>query len=228
MSAEIDSAERTSLRTNRLDLLERVADDLAHEIKNPLHSMVINLEVLRRRVGRIETQAAPELLRYVEILSGELERVNRRIELLLHLVRPGRNGDAAVLSDLLEEMLELIELEAARRSVHVEYRPAPAAARVHLPRDPTRQVVLNLVFDALDALVPGGTLALDAREADGALYLVVSAIVPNGAPSAPDAARRAARLEAARALGQTIGARVETLPTDSPGLRLALSLPLSG
>src|SRR5690606_30390207 len=39
------------IRDNKLALVERLADDLAHEIKNPLHAMVINLEVLRRRIA---------------------------------------------------------------------------------------------------------------------------------------------------------------------------------
>jgi len=76
------------LRANKLDLLERLADGLAHEIKNPLHSMVINLEVLKRRVARADSP--DEVQRYIGVLAGELERVNRRIELLLRLSRPGR------------------------------------------------------------------------------------------------------------------------------------------
>jgi CheY-like chemotaxis protein len=80
------SAEPVSLRANKLDLLERLADDLAHEIKNPLHSMVINLEVLKRRLNRVKNGEVDDVLRYAGVLGEELDRVHRRIELLLRLL----------------------------------------------------------------------------------------------------------------------------------------------
>ena len=63
-----DDAAALALRANKLDLLERLADDLAHEIKNPLHSMVINLEVLKRRVARADSP--DEVQRYIVVLAG--------------------------------------------------------------------------------------------------------------------------------------------------------------
>src|SRR5688500_17512833 len=94
-------ADPVRLRVNKLELLERLADDLAHDIKNPLHSMVINLEVLRRRAARVGGDEGDDLQRYAGVLSTELERVNRRIELLLRLSRPARAAELASLSDVL-------------------------------------------------------------------------------------------------------------------------------
>ncbi|HEX8829704.1 MAG TPA: histidine kinase dimerization/phospho-acceptor domain-containing protein, partial [Longimicrobium sp.] len=150
--------EALVLRANKLDLLERLADGLAHEIKNPLHSMVINLEVLKRRVAR--SDSIDEVQRYIGVLAGELERVNRRIELLLRLSRPGRGQESATLAELAEELMELIQLEARHHDLRVEYRPDGGMARVHLRREPARRVVLNLVLDVIDRVERGGTLHL--------------------------------------------------------------------
>jgi signal transduction histidine kinase len=93
-------ADQETIRENKLALVERLADDLAHEIKNPLHSMVINLEVLRRRIARLEGDSNEDLLRYAGVLNAELERVSRRVELLLRLVRPNRESeDEATLAE---------------------------------------------------------------------------------------------------------------------------------
>lgn len=216
-----------ALRANKLDLLERLADDLAHEIKNPLHSMVINLEVLRRRVARTAAGDQDDVQRYIGVLAGELERVNRRIELLLRLSRPGRGAESTTLNELAEELMELIQLEARHHEATVEYDPGAHAARVHVPREPARQAILNLVLDVIDGLQPGAVLRLSiVREENGARLVV------QGSGTAVETGADGTRIAAARQLAEAMGGRVDPLPTgggtvgDGPGI--ALVLPLTG
>jgi two-component system NtrC family sensor kinase len=214
-----DAADDTlRVRANKLDLLERLADDLAHEIKNPLHSMVINLEVLKRRVARAVGET-DEMQRNFAVLSGEMERVNRRIELLLRLSRPGRGAETTTLRDLTEELMELIQLEARHREAAVDFRPGDGVTRVFIPREPTRQVILNLVLDALDAVGPGATMSIVLDEADGSAVLSVGAA---GAGLEPPA-ESAERLAVARHLAEKMGGSVES---DAAGMRV-LKVPLA-
>ncbi len=214
-------ADPASLRANKLDLLERLADDLAHEIKNPLHSMVINLEVLKRRVARADS--ADEVQRYIGVLAGELERVNRRIELLLRLSRPGRGAENTTLNELTEEVMELILLEARHGDIQVDYRPEGGMVRVFVPREPSRQVILNLVLEVIDRMQRGATLRITVAEQGGESRLaladsgsVVAAL--NGDPAAT-------RLAAARTLAESVGGRVDAGEADgAPALVFALPL----
>jgi signal transduction histidine kinase len=206
------------VRANKLDLLERLADDLAHEIKNPLHSMVINLEVLKRRVARVAGESE-DLQRYFGVLSGELERVNRRIELLLRLSRPGRGAETTTLRDLAEELMELVQLEARHREASVDFQPGEGAPRVFLPREPARQVILNLILDALDGAGPGATLRIALDSADGSARLAVEAA---GGDPAEAPADSPSRLAVARHLAERMGARVD----DGEGAR-TLVVPLA-
>jgi signal transduction histidine kinase len=203
-----------NVRANKLELLERLADALAHEIKNPLHSMVINLEVLKRRLSRVQEGA--EVLRYATVLGEELERVNRRIELLLRLSRPDRGGgaDETTLNEMLEEVMELVMLEARNREARVEYDSQGALARVRVGRQHARQVILNLVLDALDALGPGDTLRLQVRTAEGRAELTVS----GGSSVEPGE-----RTVVAAALAEAVGGRV-----DVEGATRTLALPSHG
>jgi signal transduction histidine kinase len=150
-------------RANKLDLVERLADDLAHEIKNPLHSMVINLEVLKRRITRPGGSEPDELMRYAEVLASELERVNRRIELLLRMVRPERGADPTTLYDTVEELLDVLELERDRRHIGIELHRGGTSVRPHLVPSDARQLVLNLLLDAIDQIEPGDVLAVRAE-----------------------------------------------------------------
>jgi signal transduction histidine kinase len=210
-----------ALRANKLDLLERLADDLAHEIKNPLHSMVINLEVLKRRVARADS--SDDVQRYIGVLAGELERVNRRIELLLRLSRPGRGAESTTLGELAEEVMELIQLEARHGDIQVEYRPEGGMVRVHVPREPSRQVILNLVLEVIDRMERGGVLRISCGERDGETRLSVSD--SGTAVSGLDGGALPARLEVARTLARGVGGRVDAAAEDGAAA-LVFALPL--
>jgi signal transduction histidine kinase len=209
--AALAVADPLQVRANKLDLLERLADALAHEIKNPLHSMVINLEVLKRRLARAPGDVGADVLRYATVLGEELERVNQRIELLLRLSRPERAGpEETTLDELLDEVMELVSLEARHREAKVEYQRSERMARVRLGRQAARQIILNLVLDALDSLRGGDTLRIVVREEDGRAVMTVTG---------PSSSEGGERLAVAAALAEAVGGRVDT---DGPERILAL------
>lgn len=175
MSIETPAADTSLFRANRLDLLERIADGLAHEIKNPLHSMVINLEVLKRRVARSGAAETDPMLNSVEVLGSELSRIHQRVELLLRLTRSPRRSDAVDIGKLLNDMIDLVRVEAHRRGVTVDYEPAASLRGAAVSHATMQQVVLNLVFGALDALPRECAMAIRLEHHDDRVHLVVAA-----------------------------------------------------
>ncbi|MDB4947403.1 MAG: zraS 4 [Gemmatimonadetes bacterium] len=225
MTTPAPSADALLIRANKLELLERLADDLAHEIKNPLHSMVINLEVLKRRLAR--AGEPDEVLRYIGVLGGELERVNRRIELLLRLSRPGRAAEATTLNELTEELMELVHLEARRRRATVDFDPGNRITRVRVARATTRQVILNLVLEVLDGVEEGGTLRIALSEEDGRARLSVTApgVALSEIPAVVDG-DEVPRYAVARSLAEAVGGCVDAVSDDAGGMGGAVfSLP---
>lgn len=188
-----------AVRANKLDLLERLSDALAHEIKNPLHSMVINLEVLKRRLARTPGDSR-DVLRYATVLGEELERVNRRVELLLRLARPERGeAEEATLHEIVDELMELVLLEARHRGIRVEYTSTGPLARVRLGRQTARQIILDLVLDALEAGEEGTTLRIEVRGGAGVAEVVIQG---GGTPEG-------GRTAIATALAEAAGGRVD-------------------
>ncbi len=78
-----------------LRALQHLAGRVAHEIRNPLNAVAVNLEVVRSRCER-GTVELPAVLPFATAAAGELERVSRLIDALLALARPARNDLAAL------------------------------------------------------------------------------------------------------------------------------------
>lgn len=152
-------------RDHKLALIERMADDLAHDIRNPLHSMVINLEVLRRRISTLEHGQDEELLRYAGILASELERVNRRVDLVLAIARPeARASGMASLDEIFAELDEVVALARERRDLGVEIEVPTRIGLRLIPRSSGKRLVLSLLLKTLDSLPRGATASVRASE----------------------------------------------------------------
>jgi signal transduction histidine kinase len=164
-------------------------------------------------VGRQEGEGSGELLRYVGVLGGELERLNQRIELLLRLVRPERWGEPTTLNDVVGELEELVRLEARHHEVEVHFDLQVQSARITVPRESMRQVVLNLVLAALERLPAGAVLQLRTEHDPSASRLVLEGASRSGealglgpvGPELPSAGLAVAR---ALAEGSAPGAEV--------------------
>ncbi|MBI3457099.1 MAG: HAMP domain-containing protein [Candidatus Rokubacteria bacterium] len=149
-------------RSDRLAALGTLAAGLAHEIKNPLTSLLTFSRHLSRRFGDERFRQ-----RFQHVVPRELERINDIVDGLLRLARPTRLSLGPVNPlELLEQAVELYgnQLEAKQITVVREYAqglPAIQADREHL-----YQALVNLVTNALDAMGQGGTLTLRAGWGD--------------------------------------------------------------
>ena len=78
-----------------LGALQSLAARVAHEIRNPLNAVAVNLEVVRSRCERGSVDP-PAVLPFATAAAGELERVSRLVDALLAVARPARNDLAAL------------------------------------------------------------------------------------------------------------------------------------
>ena len=182
MASEARHISPLEVQANRFALVSRLADDLAHEIKNPLHAIVINLELLKRRAqgGDMAT-----VLQRAEFVGGQVTRVNALLDQLLQLLRPMRQTDPVRdLDQTVDELLPLLLRQARLARVELVYHGIGGPGAAPIRRDALKLVLLNLVADALGALGgPGGRVELVAASVDGGVQIAVSD-VPAGA-SAP-------------------------------------------
>ena len=155
-------------RAENLAAMGRLTATLAHEIKNPL-------AIIRgsaQRLGKL----APEAQRMADSVVEETDRLSRTVARYLQFARPAseeaRAGDAIA---ALEATLGLLEGELAARNVVLERGPdGPHEATVPLDTESLRQIYLNLLLNALEAMPEGGRLRVAVAAARGHIEVIVA------------------------------------------------------
>src|SRR5438309_832185 len=137
----------------------RMAVGLAHEIRNPLGAIRGAVQLLAR-----ELASEPRLTEYTTVLTKEVDRVNRIIEMLLNLARPAPVRPVPLnLHQLLERVALLTEEGARDKRISVVRRYDPSLPPILGDEDRLVQVFHNLMRNAMDAMSAGGTLTLATK-----------------------------------------------------------------
>ena len=145
-------------RSDRLAALGTLAAGLAHEIKNPLTSLLTFSRHLERK---FDDQNFRE--RFGSVVPRELERINGIVERLLELARPARLSFSLVrLPELMERAAELYADQLADRHIEIVHEYARDVPPIQADKDALYRVFVNLVANALDAMPRGGRLIVRA------------------------------------------------------------------
>jgi two-component system, NtrC family, sensor histidine kinase HydH len=161
LKRERRSLEKRAADAEALSTMGTLAMNLAHEIRNPLNAAVLQLHLLERDVGKlqIDPDASRALKQRTAIVGAEIGRLNRLLTEFLDLARPrGISREPVALGALVEEVLTLERETADSFGVSIE-RDLDAKGCVAMgDREKLKQVVINLVVNALEAMKEGGTL----------------------------------------------------------------------
>jgi signal transduction histidine kinase len=153
-----------------LELVSRWADDLAHEVKNPLHAMVINLELVKRRAGAADAAATVDR---AEVVETELHRVHALIDSLLRIIRPWPETTSIAVDDLFQSLRPVFSARARIRKI--DYRQhEPCGAIAAMPPADLALVVVFLVDRALESVPEGGVLETRCERIDDRLRITVA------------------------------------------------------
>jgi signal transduction histidine kinase len=149
------SASASSLR-------QTVMRGIAHEIRNPLNTMSITLQLL-------EEDLAPETETDDEGFLGDVRRVRREVDRLERILsdfqryaRMQYRREEVDIGALVNEILDFMEGEAARANVEIK-RAVPAAITTAADPSLLRQAFLNVIVNAFQAIGEGGTLTVQVE-----------------------------------------------------------------
>jgi signal transduction histidine kinase len=178
---------RRTLRAERLAAVGTLATGLAHEVRNPLNSALLQLEVLKRRLDRGET--SPEKLSLTSnLVQAEIRRLERLVNDFLGFAQAKSLELKSVsLNELVRSVVEQMKPEASAVSVEVSAELDPAVGHVDAEPQQMRQVLLNLMKNAIEAMADGGRLVVRtlASDIEGYVRVVVEDSGPGLVVDAP-------------------------------------------
>jgi PAS domain S-box-containing protein len=155
--------ERRARHNERLAATGVLAAGLAHEIRNPLNGANLHLSVLDRTLAR--TPGVPPAAREAtDVLRSEIRRLSALVTDFLEVARPRPLALADVDANEIARSVGLLlgpEADAQDKVLEIEPFPIPAAAKLDVDR--IKQVIVNLVRNGLDAVGPGGRVAVRVR-----------------------------------------------------------------
>lgn len=173
-AAAAERLERLDAEVRRLDRLAALGSlvtEIVHEIRNPLVSVKTFLQLLPERANDTEFQEG-----FREVASEELRRIERLLEVVLQHGRPAarpRSEASADPAQAVESVHQLVEFRAADRDIRVAWEAAVALPPARISSDELRQVLLNLVLNAIEVTPAGACVRIRAEERDGCIAIDV-------------------------------------------------------
>ncbi|MEM8607239.1 MAG: ATP-binding protein [Myxococcota bacterium] len=173
-TAELTAAQDSLLRSARLAAVGRLSAGVAHEIGNPLAAIRGMLDLIR--AGDLD---AAEEREFIDRIQRETERIHHTIRDLLDFSRhdpedSDRIESSASLPEVVQDTVKLVDRQSRFRDIDLALDVADSLPRVRGDHERLRQLLLNLLFNAADALGGQGTIQVSARANGAGVELVVT------------------------------------------------------
>jgi PAS domain S-box-containing protein len=182
-----------AIESERIHSLTLLAASVAHEIGNPLNALHIHLQLMERQVRKLRepvvtgrfgrrtekgadtTEVAQKLEHYLEVAKGEITRLDYIVTQFLQAIRPSPPQlSLGSINDVARETLELLRPELQNRGVNIKEKLARRVPLAPMDAGQIKQVLVNLIKNAMQAMTRGGTLTLQTGQTPDAVEVTVS------------------------------------------------------
>ena len=159
MERALRRTQEQLLQSEKLAAMGRLTSQIAHELNNPLYGIMNTLELLK-------TEVAPQSKRrkILEMALSETVRLSDLLRKMLSFSKPDQERRQPVdINTVIDEILLLHEKQLRENDIQIASTFADGLSRVNASKDQLRQVFLNMVANARDAMPNGGTLTVTTR-----------------------------------------------------------------
>jgi len=156
MERALRNTQEQLLQSEKLAAMGRLTSQVAHELNNPLYGIMNTLELLK-------TEIPPENRRrkILEMALSETMRLSDLLRKMLSFSKPDQEERQPVdINSVIDEILLLHEKQLKENDIDIETSYAGQLPRVNASKNQLRQVFLNMVANARDAMPGGGTLSV--------------------------------------------------------------------
>jgi signal transduction histidine kinase len=157
-TADLRKTEAQLIRSEKLAALGQLSAGIAHEIRNPLTSINILIHSLTANLPTEDSRWED-----LKVIEEEILRINEIVDQFLRFARPASPlFEKTNLAPIFEEILQLLrpQIERGKIAVKKEFAPLPL---ITVDKEQIKQVILNLLMNAVQAMPGGGELNLGGR-----------------------------------------------------------------
>jgi signal transduction histidine kinase len=172
---ELRSAQARIIQSEKMAVLGTFASGLAHEVRNPLNSIALQLSILERRAAGLADPVAGQLREVTGIIREEVRRLDSLVSDFLLFSRTNViQHRPADLEALLDEVVRLLRPEARASGVTLRrQRLGETTPPVPMDAEKMKQVVINLIRNAIEAMPDGGVVVVESGVVEGRPLFVV-------------------------------------------------------
>ena len=166
---------RELIESEKVSSLLMLAAGVAHELGNPINSLTIHLQLVRRRLDKMaQGKANDNVMDSIEICAAEVERLDGIITHFLEAIRPSPPDMQDLdLTDVLEEVLEFQGRELEDAKISVDMTRSEQVPIILGDRNQIKGVFFNILNNARESMSGGGKLKLNVRSDDEFVYIQI-------------------------------------------------------
>jgi two-component system, sporulation sensor kinase E len=162
-----------------LAALTTLSAGVAHEIKNPLASIDIHIQLLRKQIAKRKGENVKNMENLLVIVKEEIDRLNSIVQDFLFAVKPmNMNLSRESINEIMKEMMDFLKYELQEADVSVMLEFEEGLPEVFVDPKYLKQAILNVVKNSIEALDGGGRLNVKTEEASNGDVLIH--IIDNG------------------------------------------------
>lgn len=162
--------DRLLIRTERLAAVGKMAAHVSHEVRNPLSSIGLNVDLLRDEVG-----ATDEAKALLDSIQKELDRLTKVTEEYLRVARlPHPQREVGDVAAVVHSLVEFLQQEMRQDGVSLVVEVEEGLPAVRFDEGQLRQALLNLLRNAREAMAQGGEVQLTLQKEDAGVRFVVA------------------------------------------------------
>ena len=161
-------------RAESLASLTTLAAGVAHEIKNPLGSIGIHIQLMQKALDQDEIDRN-RINGYIDVVNEEVSRLNKIVVDFLFAMRPMNvelyEGD---LNEVVRGVLEFVQYELQTSDIELEFDPGESLPKIELDEKYLKQALMNIVKNAIAAMPEGGRLVVSTERANDEIRLRIA------------------------------------------------------
>jgi len=177
MIDDITDKKKEELKNRRLESLAsltNLAANVAHEIKNPLGSISIHVQLVRKAVERLTGADTCSICKYLDVVDEEMERLNKIVVDFLFAVRPiSFEFTALNINELIQDLAQFLAGEFEQAGITIDLDLAKDIPQIQGDERFLRQMLINLLKNAKAAMEGGGIARLATRFDDETIRITV-------------------------------------------------------